>query len=71
MTSKHERQAKAQQIKGLNHEQKGLFNLAISFYRIAKNRWQQTSGNKDNQQWCDGRILHCRAMSEDLDDDNC
>lgn len=71
MTNKHIRQAKAQQIKGLNHEQKGLFNLAISFYRIAKNRWKQTAGNKENVDWCDGRISQCQAMREDSDDDNC
>jgi len=71
MANKHAAQAKAQQIKGINHEQKGLFNLAKSFYQIAKMRWQQTAGNKENERWCDGRISHCDAMSEADDDDNC
>ena len=71
MTNKHIRQAKAQQIKGLNLERSNLFNLAKSCYQIAKSRWQQTSGNKENQRWCDGRISHCQAMTEADEDDNC
>jgi len=71
MTNKHVRQAKAQQIKDLNLERGKLFNLAKSCYQIAKNRWQQTAGNKENVDWCNGRISHCSAMTETDEDDNC
>lgn len=70
MTNKHIAQAKHQQRKAVDHERKGLFNLAVSFYQIAKSRWQQSAGNKDNIKWCDGRISHCQSMTRELDDDN-
>lgn len=71
MTNKHKRQAITQQRKAIDHEQRGLFNLAANFYRIAKSRWQQTPSHKENVNWCDGRISHCQAMTTDDDDDNC
>ena len=68
MTNRHIAQAKHQQRKGIDHEQKGLFSLAVSFYQIARNRWRQTPNSKDHINWCNGRISHCKAMILENDD---
>ena len=71
MINKHVTQAIFQQRKGINYERAKLFDLAISFYQTARNRWRQTPNSNDQITWCNGRISQCQAMMiDDVDDDN-
>jgi len=70
MKDKHLTVARRQIDSAHSHESKGLYNLAISLYRMAKNRFKMAGGEQGKISFINSKITHCQTMVEDQDDDN-